>query len=320
MILIVSYPNNAHVDEVLGHLTSDVMVVDTGDFPVRLGLSASLHDERECLNLTAHDGRKLCMCHVGAVWYRRISPYGFHEELTDSTSKLFAWSEANEALLGLWYSMDGFWMNAPVADEVSQRKIRQLQVARRLGLSIPDTLVTNEPDSARSFIEKHGIGRVIRKAFRNIQQAPRETHLLKEDDLELIDSVRYTPVIFQEYVPVDLDLRVTVVEDEIFAAAVSSESRYAADYRPGLASAKVEPYSLPVPVAEKVLELMRTFGLQYGAIDFRVTPDGDHVFLEVNPAGEFLFISHRTRQPIAEAIAASLTRHDRKRIHNRPCA
>jgi glutathione synthase/RimK-type ligase-like ATP-grasp enzyme len=208
-------------------------------------------------------------------------------------------------------------MNPPIGDEVSQRKIRQLQVARRVGLSVPETLVTNQPDAARAFIEIHGVGKVVRKAFRNIAQAPRTTHLLEAADLALLDTVRYAPVIFQRYVPADLDLRVTVVEDEIFAAAITSEPEFAADYRPGLGSAKVVPHQLPPGIAEKLLELMRIFGLGFGAIDLRLTPDGDYVFLEINPVGEFLFISQRTGQPIPAAIAAALEFHDRE--HSADC-
>src|SRR5262245_2022472 len=282
MILIVTFPDNEHVEQVRRQLTRPSVLIDTASFPVSLGLSAALDAEKECLRFALPDGGDLCLCEVGAVWYRRIRPYGLHADLTDETARLFAWSEANEALLGMWYSLDCFWMNPPTADEISQRKIRQLQVARRLGLSIPDTLVTNQPESAREFVERHGVGRVIRKAARNIAQAPRETHVLRAEDLDLIDSVRFTPVIFQQYVPADLDLRVTIVEDDIFAAAITSEPRYAADYRPGLASANVVPYQLPQPVAEKLLQLMKVLGLQFGAIDLRVTPDGDHVFLEVN--------------------------------------
>jgi glutathione synthase/RimK-type ligase-like ATP-grasp enzyme len=320
MILIVSYPDNAHVDDVRRHLTVDSVVIDTASFPVSLGLSASVAMEREKLEFTLADGRELCLCKVGAVWYRRISNYGFHPELSGETERLFAWSEANEAMLGVWYSLDCYWMNPPTADEVSQRKIRQLQVARRLGLSVPDTLVTNQPDAARAFIDAHGVGNVIRKAFRNIAQAPRETHLIRSEDLDLLDAVRYTPVIFQRFVPVERDLRVTIVEDDIFAAAVTSEKKYAADYRPGLASARVEPCALPPYVAEKLVELMKIFNLRFGAIDLRVTPDGDYVFFEINPAGEYLFISERTEQPISSAIAASLERHDRAKAHDcGPC-
>ncbi len=319
MILIVSYPNNDHVDEVLKHVTREAVVVDTASFPVSLGLSVATSDEREDFQFALPGGRRIRLCQVGAVWYRRISPYGFHEDLRDETARLFAWSEANEALLGVWYSLGAYWMNPPLADEVSQRKVRQLQVARQVGLTIPDTVVTNEPDVAQMFVQKHGIGHVVRKAFRNIAQAPRETHLLRAEDLDLLDSVCYTPVIFQEFVPATVDLRVTVVEDDIFSAAVTSESQYSADYRPGLASATVVPYDLPHDVAGKLHELMKVFGLKYGAIDLRVTPGGDHVFLEVNPAGQYLFISARTGQPIPEAIAAALERHDRARQPGRPC-
>ena len=55
---------------------------------------------------------------------------------------------------------------------------------------------------------------------------------------------------------------------------------------------------------------MKMLGVCFGAIDMRLTPDGDHVFLEINPAGEYLFVSQRTGQPIPQAIAAALDRHD----------
>jgi len=108
-----------------------------------------------------------------------------------------------------------------------------------------------------------------------------------------------------------VDLRVTIIEEEIFAAAVHSEPAYQTDYRIGLETARVVPYELPPDVAGRLLDLMKALEIVYGAIDLRVTPDGEHVFLEVNPAGEFLFISHRTGQPIPAAIAAALERHDR---------
>jgi glutathione synthase/RimK-type ligase-like ATP-grasp enzyme len=202
-------------------------------------------------------------------------------------------------------------MNPPTADEVAQRKIRQLQVARRVGLSIPETVVTNDPAVARDFVLRHGPGNVIRKAFRNIAEAPKETSIVNQKDLTVIGSVRYAPVIFQRYVPADLDLRVTVIESEIFAAAIHSQPGYETDYRPGVATAKVVPYQLPHEVAARLLNLMEALEIKFGAIDMRVKPDGEHIFLEVNPAGEYLFISERTGQPIPAAIAASLERHDK---------
>ena len=53
---------------------------------------------------------------------------------------------------------------------------------------------------------------------------------------------------------------------------------------------------------------MERLGLVYGAIDLRRTPEGEHVFLEINTAGEFLFVEERTGQPIARAVADWLAR------------
>ncbi|HHJ16933.1 MAG TPA: hypothetical protein ENJ80_09570 [Gammaproteobacteria bacterium] len=311
MILIVSFENNEHVEQVRAHLKTESVLVDVAWFPTRLSLNAELNDQSQSLRFLLPDGRPIRLEEVGAVWYRRIKAMDLDSRLTDNTARLFAWSECNEALLGVWYSMNCFWMNPPVADETSQRKILQLQTARQVGLSIPETLITNDPEAARHFIQSHEAGDVIRKAFRNIAEAPRATSVVQEKDLEVIDSVRYAPVTFQRYVPAALDLRITIVEDDIFAASISSEEAYRADYRPGLGSAEVKPYELPADVSEGLLRLMRALNLYYGAIDMRVTPDGEHVFLEVNPAGEYLFISERTGQPIPAAIAAALTRHDR---------
>jgi hypothetical protein len=46
--------------------------------------------------------------------------------------------------------------------------------------------------------------------------------------------------------------------------------------------------------------------LLYGAIDLRLTPEGRYVFLEINPAGQFLYIENATGQQIAAAVARTL--------------
>jgi glutathione synthase/RimK-type ligase-like ATP-grasp enzyme len=51
---------------------------------------------------------------------------------------------------------------------------------------------------------------------------------------------------------------------------------------------------------------MTTLGLEYGGIDFRLTPDGQYIFFEINTAGEFLYLEDRTGQPIADTMAAHL--------------
>lgn len=313
LILIVSFLDNEHVLQVTQHLKMEHVVVDVAWFPSQMQLNAYAGGSIDTIFFDLPSGQRVPLDEVGAVWYRRVRPMSIDAALTDETARIFSWSESNEAILGVWYAMDCFWMNPPTADEMALRKVYQLRVARKVGLSIPETLVTNRPDEAKAFVERHGVGNVIRKAFRNIPQAPRETALVGDRELAQIDGVRFAPVIFQKYVPADLDLRVTVIDGEVFAASIRSEIDHRVDYRGGLATADVRPYSMPADVEQRLRTLMDAMKLKFGAIDFRVTPDGEHVFLEVNPAGEFLFISQRTGQPIPAAIAAALERHASRR-------
>jgi glutathione synthase/RimK-type ligase-like ATP-grasp enzyme len=72
--------------------------------------------------------------------------------------------------------------------------------------------------------------------------------------------------------------------------------------------AQVQPTELPRALEGALLELMRRLGLVYGAIDLRRRADGEYLFFEVNPAGQWLFVEQRTGQPIADAVAAELMR------------
>ncbi|WP_374633945.1 RimK family alpha-L-glutamate ligase [Paracoccus sp. (in: a-proteobacteria)] len=311
MILIISFLDNEHVRRVIRHLTMPYEIVDLSWFPSRMQMQAFAGRDTDAFFLDLPDGRRLALDEVGAVWHRRIRAFTLDAALTDEVARTFAWSECSEALDGIWHGMDCFWMNPPHADERALKKVYQHRLARRVGLRIPETLVTNSPDEARAFIERHAATGVIRKAFRNIQQAPRATLKVGPEELRQIDAVRFAPVIFQEYIPLALDLRVTVIDGEIFTTGFRSTAEYEVDYRGGIGSATVAPYDLPDEVSQKLLEMMQQMELRFGAVDFRLTPEGEHVFFEINPAGEYLFCVDRTGQPIPEAIAATLERHAR---------
>jgi D-alanine-D-alanine ligase-like ATP-grasp enzyme len=77
------------------------------------------------------------------------------------------------------------------------------------------------------------------------------------------------------------------------------------------AHAKVGPAELPACLSKLLLEYMRRLELTYGAIDMRMTPQGEYVFLEINPAGQWQFIEQQTKQPITKALADELVRRDR---------
>jgi glutathione synthase/RimK-type ligase-like ATP-grasp enzyme len=161
-------------------------------------------------------------------------------------------------------------------------------------------------------VDEVGLDRVIYKTFLATEEHWRETRIFGADEIDALPAVALAPVIFQEFVPAVADVRLTVVGDRQFATAISAPpGGYTADYRIDLDGAEFKPTELEPGTAAKVGALMKRLGLLYGAIDLRRTPTGEDVFLEINPAGEWLFAEERSGQPITDAMAELLVELDR---------
>jgi glutathione synthase/RimK-type ligase-like ATP-grasp enzyme len=313
-VLVIAQEQDVHTQAVLreiDQLGGEVVVADLSDFPehAQLNVAYTCCGERR-YELTIR-GRQHDLARVGAAWWRRPQQPQVSSDIAHQTHRLFALNETAEALAGLWHALDAFWVNDPALDHVAHRKIAQLRVAQRCGFRLPDTLISNDPDEVRLFIDRHGYRSIAYKSFSALEEEWRETRILRSDEISLIDNVRYAPVIFQEYVEAVYDVRVTLVGEEVFAAAIhSQETSYPVDFRMDIVNAEIEAVELPSEIVDKLQTYRRSLGLQYGAVDMRLRPDGQYVFLEINPAGQWLFVEEATGQPIAEALARLLVQHD----------
>jgi glutathione synthase/RimK-type ligase-like ATP-grasp enzyme len=307
-ILIVSHAHDTHALHVLERLRqrgADAHLFDTGRLPRETRLTIA-HDPNGWSASAFGDGEEIDLTNVRAVWWRRPQPFALHAELIGPEDQAFALAETAAAVAGLWALLDAEWINDPDKDERAARKAWQLRVARECGIPIPRTLITNDPARARMFIESED-GNVVYKAFQGSERTWRETRVLKPAELDLVDSVRFAPIIFQQFVPAQADLRITIVGDRIFAAAIEcGQSRYPVDFRMDIEDVPITATDLPSSVEEKLRALMARLRLVYGAVDMRLTPEGEHVFLEINPAGQWLFVEARTGQSISEALADEL--------------
>lgn len=321
MIILLSHDGDDHLKPVhseLLRLGEHTIVLDTAAYPSAVQLALSFGKASNGngqapspgeLNLHI-GGEVLELARCRSVWWRRPQQYEIAPEIVDPELRSWSYTEAHEALQGAWRSLPAFWLNDPVCEETAAHKPFQLSIAPSCGLEIPRTLITNNPDAARAFIADNGPNGTIYKTFLATPRDWRETRLLRDEELDLIDKVRFTPVIFQEYIPAQVDLRITVVGDEIFPAAIYSQEKdyYPYDFRMDMERARYEPATLPPSVIDGIRRLMERLGLVYGAIDVRRTPDGRHVFLEINPSGQWLFVEERTGQPITQAVARILAR------------
>lgn len=312
MILILSHPGDDHAKGVLSELGNrrhPTTLVDSSTFPARAALNQTFSGSGVHVEYLV-DGHRVDLSKCRAAWWRRPLPHTLHDGLDPKVAS-FAYTECHEAFAGALALLEATWVNPPHLDERAHHKPLQLATAVRVGLTVPRTLVTNDPDEARRFIADLGPAHTIYKTFLATAEHWRETRVLRDDELQMLESVCLAPVIFQEYIAADADIRVTIVGEEMFATAIRSDPfGYSADYRMDMGAASFEPMELPDNVTKRLRALMQSLEIVYGAVDLRRTADGRYIFLEVNPAGEWRFVEERTAQPITAAMADLLLRLD----------
>ncbi|MGH9429268.1 MAG: ATP-grasp ribosomal peptide maturase, partial [Terriglobia bacterium] len=222
----------------------------------------------------------------------------------------FCLQENRAALLGGIMGLPVRWMNHPAAVWQSEFKPFQLSLAGEVGLSIPRTVVTNDPPTIRqAFVDFGGMvvkptksGHVTYKG----QDLEIFTSRVLEKHLDELEAARWSPAIYQPVVPKQFDLRVTVVGRKLFSAAIDSQSDPSAvvDWR-RTSNTKLPHHAIALPeeVATRIFRLMDSLRLTFGAIDMILTPDGEYVFLEVNPSGQWLWLDDLLSLGISDAIA-----------------
>lgn len=257
------------------------------------------------------DGRKLNLDTVGSIWCRGFRPSGFASSL-GGTDRKFAESEAQRALDGLLTIAGVAWINHPLYHTRANSKPAQLFTAREVGLDIPRTVITNDPEEVRAFVAGLGERAIYKTMSQTLVVGSGKavfTGVLTEKELARLDLIRMSPGVFQELVPKAYEVRVTVVGSRVFSGRINSQNQEETriDWRRRPFDIESEPLQLPPDVEAKILVFMRKFGLVYGALDFIVTPGGRHVFLEVNPAGQYIWVETATGLAITSALADALS-------------
>jgi MvdD family ATP-grasp ribosomal peptide maturase len=284
---------------------------DTDRFPTEVRLTAHYGKGSKRLALASEQG-ELDLQDVSAIWHRRVNIGGGIPRTLDQQIRSASVGESRATVMGMLASLKAFRMDELQHIRHAENKQLQLQVASEFGLEIPRTLITNEPEAVIEFAKTCNNGLVTKMLssfaiYENGQERVVFTNPVKPEDLNDLSGLRLCPMTFQEMVPKSLELRVTVVGQNIFAASIDSQSSERATYdwrRDGVGLLEEwRPYELPEDTKARLLHLMDYFGLNYGAVDFIVTPGGQHIFLEVNPVGEFFWLERSPGLPISKAMA-----------------
>lgn len=207
---------------------------------------------------------------------------------------------------------DATWLSLPERNEPN--KMHVLRAAARHGLTIPDSIIADNRAAVVDFAAPYD--QIITKVVSNACYLPVEdgtyltyTEALDHDAIASLPE-RFFPALFQERVVKQYEIRVFVLDGTCYPMAIFSQEKAQTevDFRrydyeqPN----RCVPYRLPDETEAHLLALMDDLGYVTGSVDFMMSTDGELVFLEINPVGQFGMVSEPCNYHLERAVAQYL--------------
>lgn len=260
---------------------------------------------------------------VAAAWYRRPVYYGLDGTKTNDVGKFASSSVYTELYKGIYSGIpDARWLNAPSSMHRAENKLGQLMMAQSLGLTIPDTLVTNKWQLLNEFphdplIAKFAGMPIVPNAeggfdmlYANVVPSQFEAQAAEELS-GTPDSTLYPPfpVIWQPYVTKSREWRLTIVGDRCFDAAIYTSEEAKDDWRRhqlDVQKVRFKKENFPDTEKQACFQMLGKLGLRFGIFEFIESADGQLTFLELNSNGQYGWLEDELGFPLNDAIADEL--------------
>jgi glutathione synthase/RimK-type ligase-like ATP-grasp enzyme len=312
LILIFGDRRDPHVETVRRHLTNrrrTVSVFSRYDADARFTIG--LVGDGNCFDVYFRcDGQTFHGSDVQAVWWRQKPFSLFHQENPSRTElDQFIGREWHAALDPLEELLPvARWLNKPAAQRRANSKTLQLGWASQAGFCVPRTAFTNDAKVASSLGNASRAGLVYKSLTSLITSDGKAiyTNDVSSIDLEQHDlEIGRAPGIFQELIPKLFERRVIFVGEHTFGFRIDSQrsDRTRIDWRYDQEADMFEADVVSGDLHEKIQQFRQTSALDFGAIDIVVDKTGADVFLECNPAGQWLWLEEKTGSPVSTAVA-----------------
>lgn len=239
----------------------------------------------------------------GRGWLRRLAPEGWAAELHDAGIEAVSRSAAVSALASIARDDRFAWLTALDHLGGAENKPFQYQRASASGVPVPEWIVTTDdvdvpragswiakPLGPGSFVDDRGNGRVVPT---------------KIADLEAPGTIAKVPFVLQRLVPARNHARVVTVGPDAWSATLPADG-LPIDWRTS-ASAHFGFTSVPAPdrVHELALAVAGSTNVGYSAQDWIEDTSGNWWFIDLNPAGQWLFLP----KCVSSAVTAAIARH-----------
>jgi len=265
------------------------------------------------------NGSYLDFSKIKCVWCRRTFVELMLEEEYDQSNDFKIWkNEWNKTLIGIYNSLKSLpWLNPWRNAYKAENKYFQMELAKTIGLKTPSTIISNKKEDLVHFASQHE-DVVLKLMNQDFYKSDTNQYLgfyvnkISGSDLNRFGNSIESPIVLQEYISKDYEVRYTVVGSSHFVCKIESQKSQIAnvDWRrydiPNTPHSAIAP---PEQIKSLVNELMKGLELEYGALDFVITNKGEWVFLEINSMGQFLWIEELSGLKISDEIISWLRKY-----------
>jgi glutathione synthase/RimK-type ligase-like ATP-grasp enzyme len=298
-VLILGYAADLHAAQIYRSLERLGILChywNVATFPTQAKITWSPLTQSGTLRLA--DGRSLAMSQIRSVFWRNFSGVKVPKLPHESVQKA-AYQDAIALVRSLLQIPSIHWVNPVQAYQIHREKPLELSKVHQLGVNVPDTIVTNNPTSVQEFVDLHS-----KTTFKPIYGGAR-TQLISAEHLNperLQLSLKIAPVTLREYIA-GANIRSYVIGETVYAAEICSA---ALDFHED-DDAKLVPIVFPEVMCRQAMAIAKALSAEWITIDWRLTPNGDYLFLEANPNPSFLDFEQQTGFPITQALIELLT-------------
>ena len=158
-VLIIAPPDDAHAIAVKAalksHFDKDAIIWDNSGIPSETTFDLCFKNERVGLSVKGKD-HSFSIADLSCIWWRRISRFRIDYSVSDPKVRNFCVSECDALFKGAINAIDVPIINDPFCEARATYKPFQLAAAKKFGLDVPKTLMSNNADLIRDFVNSLG--------------------------------------------------------------------------------------------------------------------------------------------------------------------
>ena len=272
-VAILGQQDDIHV-ELIANQLNDYIIID--DLALLQDIEITHTSEQTSLEIDE------CSFSISSVYWRNLDIYPFS----------YKGSEIRDELAYMKLFIDCFkharWVNSPSSFFQHFLKYNQFdKVANTTTALVPQTIITNNGQSADNFIKQHGV-----VAVKPVVGGDYTQKISSFDEWSSVGQ----PLIFQKFID-GQNLRTFVIGNDVFTAEMRSDL---VDFRTD-DNCTIVPVKLPYKQHQLALDITRTLGYEWTAIDW-IKADDKYYFLEANFSPMFAFFEEQTHYPIAKSL------------------